>query len=203
MKISEPVTTLTDYILAAELIFLGLLLLLKDGSDVRRLYGAGFLAAAIAAAAGGTYHGFIHNLSSATSAALWKLTIFSVGVSALLMLSAAIQAATHGALRTILLIASILSFAIYAIVMIKQNDFRYVIYYYAPAMATILILQLIWRQASTIWIVSGIFLSFAAAAVQQSGFRGGQHFNHNDVYHIMQMVAMYLMYRGGLLLEKV
>jgi hypothetical protein len=196
LRISEPVTTFTDYILAVELIVLGLILL-KEGSDPRRLWGAGFLAAAIAAMAGGTYHGFIQSFTPGTSSALWKLTIYSVGVSALLMLSASILATTKGSLKTILLGATVVSFLFYVIVMIKQNDFRYVIYYYAPAMITILILQLIWRQASTNWTVSGIVLSFGAASVQQSGFRAGQHFNHNDVYHIMQMTAMYLLYRGG------
>jgi hypothetical protein len=45
--------------------------------------------------------------------------------------------------------------------------------------------------------VGGILLSFVGAAIQQSGFSLHQHFNHNDLFHIVQMGAFYLLYRGG------
>ena len=47
------------------------------------------------------------------------------------------------------------------------------------------------------WIVGGILLSFVGAAIQQSGVSLHQHFNHNDLFHVVQMVAFYLLYRGG------
>lgn len=196
MKITEPVTTITDYLLAAELILLGVLLI-KNVQEPRRLWGAGFIAAAIAAAAGGTYHGFLQSLNHPASTALWKITIYSVGISALLMLLTAMIVSTSGAVRIILISAAVLAFAVYAVLMISRNDFKYVILFYVPAMVGILLLQIVSRHPSAGWITSGILLSFAAAGAQQSGFRSGQHFNHNDVYHIIQMTAMYLLYRGG------
>ena len=76
---------------------------------------------------------------------------------------------------------------------------------YAPAMLGVLALQS-WaayrhRAASAKWIITGVLVSFVGAAVQQTGFRQGQNFNHNDLYHVIQMVALYLFYRGGLLLK--
>ena len=43
-------------------------------------------------------------------------------------------------------------------------------------------------------------VSFVAAAVQVSGVAIHQQFNHNDLYHVIQMGGMYLFYRGALLL---
>ena len=43
-------------------------------------------------------------------------------------------------------------------------------------------------------------VSFAAAGVQVSGLDLHQHFNHNDLYHVIQLVGLYAFYRGGLML---
>jgi hypothetical protein len=88
--------------------------------------------------------------------------------------------------------------------MVNHDDFKYVIYDYTPAMALILILQVIalGRGAGGAgWIVAGILLSFAGAGVQQSGFSLHRNFNFNDIFHVIQMVAMYFLYRGGALLR--
>jgi hypothetical protein len=40
-------------------------------------------------------------------------------------------------------------------------------------------------------------LSVGAALVQASGFALYRHFNHNDLYHVIQIAAMVLLYRGA------
>jgi hypothetical protein len=49
--------------------------------------------------------------------------------------------------------------------------------------------------------VSGILVSFVASLIQQSGFALHQHFNHNDIFHVIQLLALWLLYRGGRLLD--
>ncbi len=39
-----------------------------------------------------------------------------------------------------------------------------------------------------------------AALAQASGVALHRHFNHNDLYHVIQMAALYAFYRGGALL---
>ncbi len=46
-------------------------------------------------------------------------------------------------------------------------------------------------------ILAGIAVSIAGAAVQASGLRLHEHFNHNDLYHVIQIAAMVLFYRGA------
>ena len=51
------------------------------------------------------------------------------------------------------------------------------------------------------WIIGGVLVSFGAAGIQQSGIALHQHFNHNDIYHVVQMAGVYLLYRGARLLR--
>jgi hypothetical protein len=62
------------------------------------------------------------------------------------------------------------------------------------AFAVVLALHL-WRFNG--WIVAGVALSAAAALVQASGFALHRHFNHNDLYHVIQLAAIVLFYRGA------
>jgi hypothetical protein len=46
-----------------------------------------------------------------------------------------------------------------------------------------------------------VLVSFLAAGVQFNEIALHQHFNHNDLYHVIQMGGMYLFYRGALVLK--
>ena len=54
---------------------------------------------------------------------------------------------------------------------------------------------------SALWMAGGMLVSFMAAAVQVNGVALHDHFNHNHLYHVIQMGGMYLFYRGALLLK--
>jgi len=41
-------------------------------------------------------------------------------------------------------------------------------------------------------------VSLAASWVQVMRISLHENFNHNDLFHVIQMLGMYLMYRGGL-----
>jgi hypothetical protein len=47
------------------------------------------------------------------------------------------------------------------------------------------------------WIVAAIALGAAGMGIQLTGFRAHQDFNHNDVFHVIQIVAMFLFFRGA------
>ncbi len=89
--------------------------------------------------------------------------------------------------------------------MATHDEFRYAIYDYAPALFGVLLLQAYaayrWRDGSAGWFIAGVLVSFAAAGIQQSGMSLHRNFNHNDLYHCIQMGALTLFYKGGRLLE--
>jgi len=54
---------------------------------------------------------------------------------------------------------------------------------------------------SRAWLLGGIMLTLAGFAVQLTGVRSHQDFNHNDAYHMIQIAGLYLFFRGARLLE--
>ena len=46
-------------------------------------------------------------------------------------------------------------------------------------------------------MLAGVALSVLAGVVQASGFKLHEHFNHNDLYHVIQTVAVLLLYQGA------
>jgi hypothetical protein len=50
------------------------------------------------------------------------------------------------------------------------------------------------------WLIVGVLVSLVAGVVQAKKLALHRHFNHNDLYHVIQMSALYAFYRGGVLL---
>ena len=95
MRITEPTTMLTDYILAGMGIFFGRKLFLR-GQEINqqaiRLWAVAFIAMAVGALAGGTSHGFANYLGDLGQTITWKLTVYAIGVASVCLASAAIHA---------------------------------------------------------------------------------------------------------------
>ena len=204
MQISEPATMATDYLLAILCIALGLALL-RLGGGVRetsiQLWGWALLVTAGGAVAGGTYHGFTHHLGPEIIAALWKVTVYSIGAAALLMLAAALLSTLpRRAARWGCGLAAA-KFLFYLGWIATHEEFRYVVYDYVPNMMAVLLLHSFRiytrRDAASRWIIAGVVVSFVGAGIQQSGWTLHAHFNHNDLFHVVQMAAMYSLYRGA------
>ena len=95
--------------------------------------------------------------------------------------------------------------ALYSLWMLGHDDFIFVIADTGTAMAGIAALHL-WRllrsrDGASRWILGAVGISTLAAAVQASGYALHQHFNHNDLYHVIQIVAMILFYNGAKLVR--
>ena len=208
MQVSEPMTLFTDYLLAGLVFYLGARLQTvwrRSGQQAVRCWAVGFYASATAALAGGSYHGFLPYLEGLPSFLLWKFTVFAVGLAALCLFAGAVFATLSGAPRKWLLALAGLKFLVYVGWMSGHDDFRFVIYDYAPALLGVFLLAihaaLARRERFAPWLTGGVIVSFAAAGIQASGLRLHEHFNHNDLYHVVQMGAFWLFYRGGILLR--
>ena len=85
--------------------------------------------------------------------------------------------------------------------MLGHDEFRFVIYDYGSTLAILALLVVAGKTHGVgghrAYILSGIAVSIAAAGAQQSGVRLHQHFNHNDLMHVIQMCGVWLLYEGG------
>ncbi|RMD95108.1 MAG: hypothetical protein D6813_00985 [Calditrichaeota bacterium] len=208
MPFTEPTTMLTDYLLALLCLFLAGKLW-KVGQKQRQqsiiLWTVAFVTTAIAAIAGGTTHGFSLQLSSTLENLLWKLTVYSIGFTSFFMFTGTVYASVSGKVQGWLTGLAILILVIYSVWMLTHDDFLYVILDYLPAMFGIIILQSIackyQKAASAPWIIGAVLVSFVGAGIQQSELNLHKYFNHNDLYHVIQMIAIWLFYRGVLLMR--
>jgi hypothetical protein len=189
--ISEPTTLATDYLLAAVTAVTAVLILRHAAAqNSRRLWGVACVALALGAALGGTYHGF-------QIEALWKPTVMVVGLASCGMLAGSAFATTRGGLRQGLITLALVKLVAFWLWTWRDDRFIWVVADTGAAFAAVALLHL-WRlrEPGSRWILGGVGLSVAAAAVQASGFDLQRHFNHNDLYHVIQIAAMLAYYRG-------
>ena len=185
--ISEPMTLVTDYLLAAVTAWLAWRLR-GSAQHSRRWWAVAFAALALGAFLGGTWHGFVQNTI------LWKATLLSVGVASFGMVSGSAFAALSGRARDTVLWLAGAKLIVYWWWILGHDEFIYVVLDAGIAFAAVAAMHL-WRWNA--WIVAGVAVSVAAALVQASGYALHAHFNHNDLYHVIQLAAMGLFYRGA------
>jgi MFS family permease len=53
------------------------------------------------------------------------------------------------------------------------------------------------HHKSTRWLLLGVIVTLAGFAIQQTNIQLTDNFNHNDIYHVMQIGALYLFFRGA------
>lgn len=189
--ISEPMTLATDYVLAAAAaIIAGRVLATAGGEYARRWWGIAFIALALGAALGGTHHGF-------RLEALWKPTVLVLGVASAGMVAGSAVATAPRTWRIALIALAAAKLALYWLWVWRDDRFIWVVADTGSAFALVALLHLLaWRRPGSRWIVAGVAVSIAAAVVQASGVDLHRHFNHNDLYHLVQLGALLAYYRG-------
>jgi hypothetical protein len=187
MTIHEPMTTATDYLLAGVAAWLSVLLFSSAQRSVK-LWGLAFAALAMAALLGGTWHGFLK------SDALWKATLLAAGGASFGMVAGSAVATLSGRARELLIGLASAKLLAYCLWMLRHDEFIYVVIDTGIALAVVMALHL-WKWNGP--LLAGVALSIVAALAQASGVALHEHFNHNDLYHVIQLAALVLLYRGA------
>jgi hypothetical protein len=200
MTIHEPATLLTDYALTVIAGVLAYRLQRLQGSsfsDARRWFLIGLTLSAISAFVGGSYHGFAPNVSETLAAWWWKFTLLTLHlVSASLAMSLVEEVSPENQKPAWTWLVR-LKFVAFACVAIAHPTFLVAIADYGTALVGWLLAASIgrfpWRRA----MLAGIALSIVAAVVQQRRWAPSASFNHNDLYHVIEAVALFAFYRAG------
>jgi len=197
--IAEPATMLTDYALAGVTAWLsGSLARAREGQRSRALWALAFAALALAATLGGTWHGFAPSFAPIAVLLLWKATVLCVGIASFGMLAGSAISVTAGNARKTLVAIAAAKLAVYSGWMVGHSEYIYVIADTGAALVLVAALHLFSaRDRASRWILTGVGVSVLAAGVQASGFALHRNFNHNDLYHVIQIAAMILLYAGA------
>jgi len=200
--IDEPMTLLTDYLVAGVAGWAGLRLFrFRDGHMARSYWTLAFTATAVAAALGGSYHGFAGVLDRDVLQLVWKVTVLAIGIGSFSMVAGSATALTMGTSRKLLLAVAAGQFALYAWWILDKDDYIYVIADTGFAMALLAALHG-WSaikagDRASYWMLGAIGVSVLAAGVQASGIDLHRNFNHNDLYHVIQIAAIPLFYSAA------
>jgi len=202
MKIAEPMTVFTDYLISGQIIILSYFLLSNKHSSTSQIFwiiGFGFIG--LGALFGGTSHGFKEYFSGRTNFIIWKLTTLSVGFGSFFTLLGSIGSSIRNdAFRNFMLILSVVSLTVYVVRMRTHHEFIDLVIYYLPLMITILFIKLIswynWDDPSSLPIIFAIGITLAGSIIQVLKIGLHEHFNHNDIFHLIQMVGIYFFYLG-------
>jgi hypothetical protein len=165
-----------------------------------KLWAAGFVAVSLCSLAGGTHEAFAAQLDASVVQSLWRATLCLAGAASLLFLCSIVHAFTAGRLRIVLLALATAKFALLAMWIAGQPDLRYVVCDTAATMIPVLVLSA-WggwsRRAAASWVLAGILASLVAALVQQGRITLHPQLDHSNLFRLVQLVAMYLLFRAG------
>lgn len=224
MTITEPITMLTDYVIAVESFIIVILLAqILSGQRQQQIAMSWWLVSfglvGVAAALGGTCHGFTYYLSNAAIRSLWAIMLFALSFASLCMLIATVITTLPRRVQKWFLIGATVKSCIYLAWATIHSHFVYAIVDYLSAMLVVLLLQgwallrvwIAYRQPNLSrassrnpiptpkaagWIVAGVLVSGLAVGVQGLQLTIAA-LNSNDLYHLVQVVALYLLYCGA------
>jgi hypothetical protein len=202
--IADPDTTLTDLGLAVESAVLAWLLARREGprEAARGWWLLFFGAAGSASLLGGLYHGFFHPAQSAFADPLWAATLLCLGLPALAGWALGAPILLPRRARGVTVAAAVVYVTYGGLVLASFQDFLVAVAHYLPAAVFLLIALAVAyyrRRARPLGLgLAGMVLIFVGAGLQQAGVAlHPVHFDHNAVYHVVQAIALYLLYRGA------
>ncbi len=203
----EPMTAFTDLLITAFGVWFALEL--KDHyqlyfMNVHWYFGRAMWFVAFASLMGALYHGLGPHFSPRIQGFIWKLTLILVGLTSFsLVLGAFHHVFPFHTIRYLRWFMGIL-LAIYFIVIFRDPRFFNAVLFYVPAMLFVLGVMIYshfnYGQSGAVLVIYGILIAFVGAGVQMSGFDLHKHFNHNDIYHLIQIASLYFIFKGSLLL---
>jgi len=200
--ITEPDVTLTDYLVATECALFTYLLARKgDQKHPLRIWFAVFFGSiSVAGITGGTVHGFFLSTETLEYMILWPSTLVAIGVTALAAWVIGARIYFSPKVAGMVSVVAAIGFAGYClIVLFVTQSFSISVINYLPAVIFLtVIFTLIYSQARERQVLVGLIgflLTFIAAGVQQGGIALHPiYFNHNALYHLIQAVALFMIF---------
>lgn len=206
MSLAEPTTTLTDYAMA--LVAWGSAAWLARrtrGQVARRTWVVGLALVGVASVLGGSLHGFAPVLSASGQAFLWRATYVALGAANLgFLVGIAWALLRPGRSRPAAVALFAVHFVVFCGLLMRAMDFGLVIQDYALILVALSVLaarEVRRGSPAGVWLFVGVGVSAAGAVVQRSGLALHVHFNHNDLFHVLQSLGLWCYARGGAFLE--
>lgn len=205
--ITEPMTVATNAMLAVLAFVFAVRLACRSaatGSAAGACLAAAMVATGLAALIGALAHGTDPDSDEALRARFWRGALYTTGLVGAATVASVAFFATRGSMRTAILVFAGIKLVVFILRVTRHPEFRVAAADYGGALAIVLVggaYEMYRRRGPGMaWLIVGVLVSLAAGIVQARRLALHRHFNHNDLYHVIQMAALYAFYRGGALL---
>ena len=195
MSIAEPATVVTDYLIAGACGYFAFSLVMGGASTEWVL---GFVLGGLSALVGGTVHGFPELGGKRGHAALWSLTLLLFGASAVAFGTGALSVGYAGIPPVVVQLAATAALGAYMLAILREPQFR------IAGKLTLVMLAAFWAMCVSLalrdytnpaWLmVACVLLNAAGIAVQLTKLAPHPRFNHNDLFHVFQLAALWCLY---------
>jgi hypothetical protein len=205
--ITEPMTVATNAMLAVLAFVFAVRLAYRsagEGSAATACLAAAMFATGCAAVIGAIAHGTDPARDEELRARSWRGTLYTTGFIGAASVASVAFFAARGITRTAILAFAGIKLLVFMRRVARRPEFRIAAADYGGALAIVLVgavYETFQRRAPGMaWLIVGVLVSLVAGIVQARKLALHRHFNHNDLYHVIQMAALYAFYRGGALL---
>ena len=205
--VTEPMTVGTNMVLAVLAFMIAVRLANRSvvqGSAAAEWLAAAMAATGLAALIGALAHGTDPARDEALRARFWRGALYTTGLIGAATVACVAFFAARGMTRTAILAFAGIKLVVFLYRVARQPEFRVAAADYGAALAIMLVgaaYEMFRRRAPGMtWLIAGVLVSLVAAIVQARRLALHRHFNHNDLYHVIQMFALYAFYRGGAVL---
>jgi MFS family permease len=196
MTLHEPATFCTDLVLAALGACFAVWLRKEEPvSSAKGWWVSSLALMSISALAGGFYHGFAPEFPE-LEPWWWRVVLWIIcGLGFAMGMSLLHELKSPGLpVWRVLLVAKFIAFATAAFF---KPAFLVAMADYGSAMIAWLIAAISVRASWRRPMLAGLGLSMLAGFVQQAQWRLHAHFNHNDLFHLIQALALVAFYQAG------
>lgn len=203
MVIHEFWTFFTDIVLSALCFFYAFKLNSNTESKAdlsSRLWVQIFISIGTAALSGAIYHGFKPYLPLPIFNGMRILVLFCLSTTAYMISISLLRFSLTPEHKRYKLIKGFLGLKLiifFMIAVLKTQFLVGVVDYGSTFIVAAAIYGAKWKHPASSILFQGVMVSLGAAAIQTLKIAPHPSFNHNDLYHVVQMYGLYLFYKGS------
>ncbi|MEE8388403.1 MAG: hypothetical protein V3R65_07500 [Acidiferrobacterales bacterium] len=202
MKLLEPDVTLTDFALAIECaVFVAILTTTgRWGLPYQTAFVFLFACNSMASFFGALVHGHYPDRHLGAGSFFWRGSLLTIGASTIAIWAIGAQLLFGTEVSGVITAAAIGAFLVYALLLlIRVPPFSWAVIFYLPAvffmLAAFVISYSISGKQEMLYGLAGTILTLAAAIIQRSKIKlHPRYFNHNAIYHVVQAVALLMIF---------
>lgn len=202
MKLLEPDVTLTDFALAIECALFVVLLSITSGWGLpfQTAFVFFFACNSLASFFGGLIHGYYPKQHRGAGVFFWRGSLLALGASTIAIWAIGAQLLFSPEITRFITLGAIGAYLIYSYFLVTHiPTFFWAVLFYLPAvffmLAAFAIAYSRSGEQAMLFGVIGALLTLLAAIIQRAKIKlHPRHFNHNALYHVVQLIAFLMIF---------